>query len=142
MIRNMVLGVTFAIGLAFCAETVWADGGVLGLPNPFSKSTTSTKSKSSGNLWNPKKPTLIDQLNDGTKKAATATWDFVTLKWLWSQESNKTSTQTPKLYDRRKGSYSSKTSSSSSWWDNLWGKKEPTQPRTLSEWMSQKRPEP
>lgn len=142
MIRNVFQRMVLVGGLILLAETVWADGGLLGLPNPFGKSTTSSKSKASGNLWNPKKPNLIDQLNDGTKKTATATWDFVTLKWLWSQESSKTTTQTPKLYDRRKGSYSSKTSNSSSWWDNLWGKKEPSQPRTLSEWMSQKRPEP
>ena len=140
MIKRLFQGMVLVVGLAFCVSPAWADGGLLGLPNPFGKSNSSTKSKTSGNFWSPKKSNLLDQINEGTKKTANATWDFVTLKWLWPQESNKTSAQTPKLYDRRKPSSHSPTSTS--WWDSLWGKKESSQPKTLSEWLSQKRPEP
>jgi len=143
MIRAIAVGMMVGLGLVFLTQMAWADGGLLGLPNPFGKSSTNTKSNSSGGLWGSKKPTLVDQIADGTKKAATATWDFVTLKWLWGQQNNNTSSQPPKLYERRKPSSSSKTTSSnSSWWNSLWGKKESSQPQTLSEWLSQKRPEP
>ncbi len=140
--RTIALGVVFGLCFASLLQTAWADGGLFGLPNPLGKSSSSTKSKSSGSLWASKKPTLLEQITDGTKKAADATWDFVTLKWLWGQQNTTSSSQTPKLYERRKPSSNSKTSTPSSWWNSLWGKKDSSEPKTLSEWLSQKRPEP
>ncbi|MCS7306147.1 MAG: hypothetical protein NZ602_13705 [Thermoguttaceae bacterium] len=140
MIRTLCVGLVWGMCLLFLTQIAWADGGLFGLPNPFEKSSTSKKSSS--NLWGAKKPTLLDQIADGTKKAANATWDFVTLKWLWGQKPTTPSSQTPKLYERRKSSSNTKTNSSTNWWNSLWGKKDSSDPKTLSEWLSQKRPEP
>lgn len=139
VIRPMVAGIVLSGCLAFLSQPACSDEGWLGLPNPFS---SSRKSNSSPRLLGSKKPGLLEQMSQGTKKALTTTWDFVTLKWLWAQKTTNTASQTPKLYSRRKSSSSSKTNSITSWWNNLWTKKDSAGPKTLGEWLSQKRPEP
>lgn len=142
MIKKLFQGMVMGVCLFFLTPSAWADDGWPSLPNPFGKSTTSSKSKSSGSLLGSKQPKVIDQIGEGTKKVATTTWDFITLKWLWSPEDSKTTPQSPKLYDRRKSSSISKNSSGLNWWNPFATKKDSSQPKTLGEWMSQKRPEP
>ncbi len=115
------------------AHTASADGWSLGGLNPFA-------SKAKSKPTNSKQPSTMQQISKGTKKVVSGTTDLVTLKWLAPKDEPQKSSQ-PRLYDRRSVKRTG-AESSPGLFGSLFQTKEPEQPKTLGDWMAQKRPEP
>ncbi len=121
-----------ALCLAIPGGQAWA-GWTIEVANPFVKKEKPGKSGAS------KTPAVIRQVGNGTKKLVQGTADLVTLKWLRPKEQAPASGP-PRLYERSRES-SAKPKRGLWPFGPLFGPKKPEPPRSLDEWMAQRRPE-
>lgn len=133
-LRWLAVGV---VAVVCAAPAVQAEGWSLKKLNPFAKSASSSKKRStakpSWKLPKWKTPAPIKKVNQSTTKMAVKTWDTLTF-WDNGKSSKKNAWGTgAKPYKRREVE-------KESWLDNLFTAKE-EKPKTPNEFLSKRRPE-
>lgn len=131
-VRCCVVGLCL---VAAAAPAASADGWLPSYLNPFAKKDARAR----GRAPHRKHPAVVQQLSGGTKKVVTGATDLVTLKWLGAKDEPNPGAQS-RLYDRR-SEKPVKEESGPGPFGWLFREKEPERPKSLSEWMAQKRPE-
>jgi hypothetical protein len=126
----------------------WAgDGFKIPNLNPFSKKATSQSEPAAFSLVDktpksqPKKPGLMTQMTNGTRKAFDSTVDFLNP---WDKKSKMPATRPPVTGSQRVISGSSlgaaKEEKKGNWWSRMFGPKtEPSAPQTANDFLGQPR---
>lgn len=124
--------------LVLAAPAAQAEGWSLSKLNPFAKSSSSSKKKSSSlkptfKLPKWKTPAPIKKVNRSTTRMASKTWDTLTF---WDNDKKPANSWGggAKPYKRKK-------EEKSSWISNLFTAKDESKPKTPGEFLSGKRPE-
>jgi hypothetical protein len=130
------LGLLVLAGSLAIGQVVRADGWSLSNLVPFaskSKSKTTYSSRRSKS----KESSALDQIGKGTKKVVGTTTDIVTLKWLAPKK------EPPKKQYQWRADQQAGQRPKKSWFDGLFvPAPEPEKPKTLTDWMAQKRLDP
>lgn len=132
-LARFLLFLTLVIPLA-SASTIRAEGWSLRDLSPFGP-RAKTKAVAKQN----KQPSAVQRLGSGAKRVVTGAADLVTFKWL-SQDKNKKPTRTD--HYRRVSRAKRNEKPKGSLLDYIFPPKKLPPPKTVEEWMSQRRMDP